>query len=381
MVLASVSTWMLISTAAALILGLSLMIWSLRGDRSRGRRRCPTCWYYMQGVPGLRCPECGCEARRERELFRPRRRWRWAMLALLIALAAPGVLVYQQFRERGWYWLLPRYTTTSDTIFGGWRVRMLEARDPDDFEAGQLLRFTRQGRPDFTLEGWRLDIGEVSAADQHAPKIGLGEDITGDGVGDLIVSDYSGGAHCCTTYHILSLAPDAVSELQTIDTGNSGANFHDIDGDGLPEMITADNAFAYWNAPYVESPMPGVVLKWVDGRFQVAGDLMREPAPDDVTLASDAQAIREDPDWAARIAADPSAVPPADLWREMLNLIYAGHADLAWRFLNDAWPENRPGRMEFMVDFITQLGRSAYWEGVRAINVPKNSPGAGMAMP
>jgi hypothetical protein len=44
--------------------GMVLLAWALFWDRSRGRRRCPKCWYNMEGVPGLRCPECGREAHR-----------------------------------------------------------------------------------------------------------------------------------------------------------------------------------------------------------------------------------------------------------------------------------------------------------------------------
>lgn len=39
--------------------GLLMLLWALFRDRSRGRRRCPRCWYDMAGVPGLQCPECG----------------------------------------------------------------------------------------------------------------------------------------------------------------------------------------------------------------------------------------------------------------------------------------------------------------------------------
>jgi hypothetical protein len=58
--------------------GMVLLLWALFWDRSRGRRRCPKCWYDMAGVPGLRCPECGKEAKSERQLSATRRRWRWA---------------------------------------------------------------------------------------------------------------------------------------------------------------------------------------------------------------------------------------------------------------------------------------------------------------
>ena len=72
-------------------LGAALLLWALFRDRSRGRRRCPRCWYDMAGVPGLRCPECGAEQRSERRLFRTRRRWKSAAAAVLLALLGAGV--------------------------------------------------------------------------------------------------------------------------------------------------------------------------------------------------------------------------------------------------------------------------------------------------
>ncbi len=73
--------------------GLVVMAIALFRDRSRGRPRCPKCWYDMSGVAGLKCPECGHEARHARKLLKTRRRWRRAVLgALMIALAVVGAV-------------------------------------------------------------------------------------------------------------------------------------------------------------------------------------------------------------------------------------------------------------------------------------------------
>lgn len=76
---------------AVLLLSLLLIARSLFADRSRGRRRCPSCWYDMAGVTTLCCPECGKSARSERHLFRTRRRWRWAAAGLTLGLLGIGV--------------------------------------------------------------------------------------------------------------------------------------------------------------------------------------------------------------------------------------------------------------------------------------------------
>src|SRR5690606_16209537 len=92
--------------------GAAVVAWALLGDRARqlrrGRtRRCPRCWYSMEGVPGLRCPECGREAKRERALLKSRRRWRWAVVGVLVVVAGIALHATSGVRQHGWIALVP----------------------------------------------------------------------------------------------------------------------------------------------------------------------------------------------------------------------------------------------------------------------------------
>ena len=100
--------WLFVLLGLALAAGaMALLSWALFRDRSRGRRRCPKCWYDMSGTPGKRCPECGREARRERAFFRTRRRWRRAALGVpMLALAYLSFKV-PELRNGGWTALVP----------------------------------------------------------------------------------------------------------------------------------------------------------------------------------------------------------------------------------------------------------------------------------
>lgn len=95
--------------AAAILfcIGLSLLAWSLWGDRkNRRKRRCCKCWYSMQGITGLRCPECGYIAKNESKLQRIRRRWGFAGLALLLLFVSAGIgftPLIMTGRLRQWY--------------------------------------------------------------------------------------------------------------------------------------------------------------------------------------------------------------------------------------------------------------------------------------
>ncbi len=93
-----------------LILGLVVFIRALVGDRARGRKRCPKCWYDMggvSGVAGLRCPECGKVARAERSLFKTRRRPGRAVLGAALVVLSMVVWRAPAAIETGWWSAVP----------------------------------------------------------------------------------------------------------------------------------------------------------------------------------------------------------------------------------------------------------------------------------
>ncbi len=88
------------------IAGLVLVVLALFRDPSRGRRRCPSCWYDMAGTPALKCPECGRTARHEGRMFRGRRRWKHAAGAVLLMMAGVVAAAVPAYRDR-WQLLVP----------------------------------------------------------------------------------------------------------------------------------------------------------------------------------------------------------------------------------------------------------------------------------
>ena len=123
--------------------GLLLICWGLWGDRSKGRARCPKCWYDMRGsLPRLACPECGHHAGSERRLYRNRRRrWRAMVGAVLVLLMSyPLTIIGGWYREQAALsrdsWLLdvddsgqvsvpPVYPRNSECIGPSWLVSLL----------------------------------------------------------------------------------------------------------------------------------------------------------------------------------------------------------------------------------------------------------------
>lgn len=180
----------------------------------------------------------------------------------------------------------------------------------------------------------------------------VGTDITGDGVPEAVVQAYTGGLHCCSHAIILSLG-DSVTDLGMIDGADGEIEFDDADGDGLPEARIGDWRFAYWrDYPFALTEAPTVILKFRDGAFRPACDLMRDDPPDERTLRARARELSRG--W---VGGD----PPPDLWGYAVELVYGGNAEAAWRFLDLAWPDRIEGKAEFVADLKDRLNGSPCW--------------------
>ena len=71
-------------------------------DRSRGRPRCPKCWYDMTGSRGFVCPECGNDAVRQTNLYRTRRKGMEALLGALLIILGGSLAVLPTVQDQGW---------------------------------------------------------------------------------------------------------------------------------------------------------------------------------------------------------------------------------------------------------------------------------------
>jgi hypothetical protein len=100
--------------------GLLLATWAIWWDRSRGRRRCPKCWYDMSATVGLTCPECGTDAGTERRLFRTRRRLSCIAVALTLVLVGPAGIVATGLLKGNWRSNMPTLVLVALAEAKGW---------------------------------------------------------------------------------------------------------------------------------------------------------------------------------------------------------------------------------------------------------------------
>ncbi len=100
-----VLTWLLLALG---VLGLA---WAMLWDRSRGRTRCPKCWYVVDGVPlvegATTCPDCGKVVRKAHKFRKTRRRWGIAAFALFLLAGSLASHAYPIVRDDGWWRAVP----------------------------------------------------------------------------------------------------------------------------------------------------------------------------------------------------------------------------------------------------------------------------------
>jgi hypothetical protein len=239
--------------------------------------------------------------------------------------------------------------------------------------AGKVVfRRTVDGRQSFTL-------GQPASTDGNYFAVPNRADVTGRGHPDMIVSLFTGGAHCCMSHYVFELEP-AFKLLATLeDADDDLAHFERDAKDRRYYYQTADWTFAYWPTCFACSPSEVVLLRWTDdvngGAFHLALDKMQKPAPTSV-------------EWNKSLAAARKVVSQGDdssigrtLWQTVLDLIYTGHSDLAWKFVDDAGPKAQQKPFPSLNDFCSLLKQSMYWPdlGPSLQNPPPFCTGPGPA--
>jgi serine protease Do len=86
----------------------------------------------------------------------------------------------------------------------------------------------------------------------------------------VVVTNYTGGAHCCTSTWILSRDSDhaAWSKTKGETLDGDGYWYEDVDGDGALEMLSIDNRFLYAFDSYAGSVAPIKIAKFQNGQIE-----------------------------------------------------------------------------------------------------------------
>lgn len=396
--------WIVLAVGAA-ALGVALV--ALFAGRSRGRKRCPRCWYDMTGAAAgsLRCPECGHEANGERELLRTRRRWAIGGPALLIAIGCLGWQGARVAIDRDWHYrILPTWKTIRrvEVPFGRdtLRIEEREVRNQRSPDFARMLVISRGDERLFALEGFHFTIGAAvfplgAAASGQSPTLAVGTDITGDNVPDLVLQRSSGGSGDDAQTYFFSL--DQRSRhggLDPMAVLPYGGRFEDVDADGVLEFIVQERPLDFRWTSRADSPRAEVVLVFREGQYVVALDRMRRPTPSLEALRASLDSPPTPPEAAfdaarAEVAkqaskrATPGGVPGRSsivgtrgtrVLRLVVDLVYQGNAARAAELLDAEWPrvggELGSSRAAFDAEFGHAMRHSRFAEALLELNGP-----------
>lgn len=90
----------------------------------------------------------------------------------------------------------------------------------------------------------------------------------------VIVSHYSGGAHCCTELTAVTFTGGQWRQVDAGGGDGEGPNIEDLNGDGNAEFVTYDNSFLYAFASYAESYAPPKIFRLAGTELK---DVTRSP--------------------------------------------------------------------------------------------------------
>ncbi len=235
--------------------------------------------------------------------------------------------------------------------FGEYTIRIYSGSS--DQLAGGFLEILQAGTRVYTGQHESFEIDDTGTP--------VGADVTGTGNPNLVVKEYSGGAHCCTSFEVFSLGSN-FQKLVTIESADcDGAHFQRQDNGGYV-FYGCDPAVRMYGASFADSAAPGVILRYVNGSFHLAPDLMRKPPPSLDELKAKAADLASNPTWSTQDV-------PGAFWQCVIDLTYSGNSRSADQFVTLAWPVQRTDRNQQIQQFSTQLRKSPYWADIQALNL------------
>jgi hypothetical protein len=111
------------------------------------------------------------------------------------------------------------------------------------------------------------DTAQPLGAVAGSPSLTI-RDLDGDGEPEVIVDLYTGGAHCCAYSRVYRWDAATGTYTDALEMwGDPAYRLEDLDGDGTPEFVTADDRFAYAFTDYAASGLPIRILRYSGGTF------------------------------------------------------------------------------------------------------------------
>lgn len=235
----------------------------------------------------------------------------------------------------------------------GFQIRISPLRDKNqpDVPLCEVEIFDSKQNVIFSENDWRFSI------------VLAGQDVNGDGIPDAVLESYSGGAHCCWTYYIVSLGSNP--GLITKSENQRDASFYRDGVTGKFEISTLDGSFDYFDGLcHACTPFPVVFLR-LEGAHLVDVSSQHIADYDEIIrenqqrlTAEDFRRLRALEDAPTSVAADNAAV--GKVLNIVLAYLYSGREALARQGLDRMWPQFDQERMWELITETSRAGILSY---------------------
>jgi len=213
----------------------------------------------------------------------------------------------------------------------GYELVYQPSADPIEMGCTASL-FTPQRKQIMHWDAWAFDLGINPA------------DMTNDGHPELIITEYTGGAHCCWKYRIVDLHPKPHVAVSL--DNQTTATFHET-WRGKHIIFTRDGAFDYFQASHALSFFPrAYLLVTLQGLIDISS------APEfrksfDADIAEGYRELKRlDPTgklrkkpWDLDQPAQAEEIRH-NILKIVLSYLYSRRPNEAWRALKELWPDS-----------------------------------------
>ena len=254
------------------------------------------------------------------------------------------------------------------TPFKDYEIRLYTQPDCDAEPESRIagLQILKDGKPVYVQTAYSFALGYPLEQDQPPDSVrpAVGMDYSGEGLPELLTSEWSGGAHCCYTFHLFRLG-DSFSKLQDIPLLDADESAF-VRRPGIKGLViaTADySAFAYFPSSFAGSPAGRVFLSFQDGKFRPDASLMKASPPKPDEVAKCATLFKPSHDWKG----SDNDGQPMGMWYYATDLIYTGNEVAAWRFLDESWGGSAADKKKYLDEYRSRLRKSAYYPELESL--------------
>jgi hypothetical protein len=155
-------------------------------------------------------------------------------------------------------------------------------------------------------------------------EFGQPQDINNDGIPELVISEYTGGANCCFGGYVYSFG-DTLKQILRFEPSLTNFDMKDIDSDSIYEFLWHDDCLAYWNDIY-RFYFPPLIWDWNGKKYKLRNFAFSEY----ILKGIEEKAIKIlDPEFERPMKGlgyDTSNMnyTPGDLWEFLMLFSYAG---------------------------------------------------------